>query len=153
MKQRRAVTPILAIIILIGIAIVGGVFLSTAQNQILSVALNEIEYKVTDLRMEKDSKGTCYFFVNLYNSGTEPILSTKINTTSDHNSDWFPKNSTKLTTGISPGQTLSMFESFSGNSCGNFTTSKTYIVGFEANSQLSSSKIIAPMKVTDVIKR
>ncbi|TBR26045.1 MAG: hypothetical protein EPO63_00750 [Candidatus Nitrosotenuis sp.] len=152
MKHRRGVTPILAVIILIGIAIVGGVFLSTTQNQILSATLSEIEYKVTDLRMEKDSKGTCYFFVKLHNSGTEQILSTKINATSDGGFDWYPKNPI-LTTRVSPSQTLSVFEPFSGNPCGNFTTSKTYSVGFEASSQSSSSKIIYPMKITDVIKR
>lgn len=150
MKCRRAVTPILAVIILIGIAIAGGAFLSSTQNQILSATLSEIEYKVTDLRMEKDSKGTCYFFANLHNSGTESILSTKINITSDGGFDWFPKNSI-LTTSVSPDQTLSVFESFSGNSCGNFTVSKTYSVGFEANSQ-SSSKIIYPLKITEVRK-
>ncbi len=150
MKHRRGVTPILAVIILIGIAIVGGVFLSSTQNQILSATLSEIEYRVTDLKMEKDSSGTCYFSATLHNTGTEEIMSTKINITSDGGFDWFPKSQL---TSVSPSQTFPVFEPFSGNSCGNFTASKTYSVGFEASSQSSSSKIIYPMTVIDVIKR
>lgn len=150
MKHRRGVTPILAVIILIGIAIVGGVFLSSTQNQILSATLSEIEYKVTDLKMEKDSGGTCYFSATLHNTGTEEIVSTKINITSDGGFNWFPKSQL---TSVSPSQTFPVFEPFSGNSCGNFTASKTYSVGFEASSKSSSSKIIYPMTVTDVIKR
>lgn len=150
MKRRRGVSPILAVIILIGIAIVGGAFLSSTQNQILSATLSEIEYKVTDLRMEKDSSGACYFSATLHNTGTEQILSTKINTTSDGGFGWFPKSPP---TEVSPSQTISMFEFFSGNSCGNFTASKTYSVGFEASSKSSSSKIIYPMTVTGVINR
>ncbi|QLH09347.1 archaellin/type IV pilin N-terminal domain-containing protein [Candidatus Nitrosotenuis sp. DW1] len=150
MKHRRGVSPILAVIILIGIAIVGGAFLSSAQNQILSATLSAIEYKVTDLRMEKDSSGTCYFFATLHNTGTEEILSTKINATSDGGFDWFPKSQP---VNVSPSQILPVFEPFSGNPCGNFTASKTYSVGFEANSKSSSSKIIYPMTVTAVMKR
>lgn len=150
MKHRRGVTPILAVIILIGIAIVGGVFLSSTQNQILSATLSEIEYRVTDLKIEKDSSGTCYFSATLHNTGTEEIMSTKINITSDGGFDWFPKSQL---TSVSPSQTFPVFEPFSGNSCGNFTASKTYSVGFEASSQSSSSKIIYPMTVIDVIKR
>lgn len=152
MKSRRAVSPIMAVIILIGIAMVGGVFLGNAQRQFLNTALSNIEYKITDLRLEKDSHGSCFFIAKLYNSGTETITSTKINTTLDSGLQWFPTNVSSLNNAILPGETLPVFVQFSGNSCGNFTLSNTYSIGFEANSESSSYKTIVPLKVKDMTR-
>ncbi len=153
MKCRRGVTPILAVIILIGVAVVGGALLSSAQNQFLITALHGIEYQVTDLRLEKDSNGSCFFFAKMYNSGTEPIIKTKINTTANNGEQWFPEDrDQKLVNTVLPSETLDFFEPFSGNACGNFTTSDTYSIGFEALSTSSSYKTIVPLKVKDVIR-
>ncbi|MGQ0772007.1 MAG: archaellin/type IV pilin N-terminal domain-containing protein [Nitrososphaerota archaeon] len=150
MKSRRAVSPILAVIILVGIAVVGGGLLSSAQNQFLNTAFSEIEYKVTDLRLEK-SGNSCYFVAKLYNSGTIPINTTRINATLDSGEPWSP-TSPALGSMISPSQTLPVFEQFSGNACGNFTSSHTYSIGVEARSETSSHKTVIPVKVRDVIR-
>jgi hypothetical protein len=143
------VSPIFGVIILIGIAIAGGVFLSNTQNQFLNTTLYDIEYAVTDLRLEKDSKGLCYFFAKLRNSGTDPIVLTKINATLDSGQTWSPSHSL-LTSDVQPGKTLDLFMQFSGNECGNFTISNTYSAGIEASSGSSSYKTIVPLKVEGV---
>lgn len=152
MKSRRAVSPILSVIILIGIATVGGGFLFNAQNQFLTSSLAEMEYKITDLRMEKDSSGSCYFLISLYNSGSEAVTTTSINTTLDSGEPWFPKDP-GLTKIINPRDTLDVFESFSGDECGNFTSSQSYSIGVEAVSDISKFKTIKIMKVENVTKQ
>ncbi len=149
MKSRRGASPIIAVIILIGIAIVGGTLLNSAQSQYLNTAFSDIEYKVTDLRLEKTGN-SCYFVAKLYNSGTTPITKTRMNATLDSGEPWFPKDNALAST-ISPSQTMDVFEPFSGNACGNFTSSKTYSVGIEARSETSSHKTVVPVKVRDVV--
>jgi flagellin-like protein len=149
MKGRRGVTPILAVIILIGIAVVGGAFLSSAQSQYLNTTFSGIEYKIADLRLEKNSGKSCFLIAKMYNSGTEPIMQTRINATLDSGESWFPVHST-LSSIIQPTQTLDVFLQFSGNACGNFTSSHTYSFGIEALSDTSSYKIVIPVKVKDV---
>lgn len=149
MKTRRAVSPIIGVIILIGIAVVGGALLNSAQSQFLNTAFTQIEYKVTEMRLEKDSHGSCFFFAKIHNSGTEPIVTTKINTTTNGGLQWFPTNSA-LSSTIQPTQNLDVFEAFSGNACGNFTTGNTYSIGLEASSPSSSFKTVYPIKVRDV---
>jgi flagellin-like protein len=151
MKCRRAISPILAVVILIGIAIAGGVFLSTAQSQYMNTAFSDIEYRVTDLRLEKVSGNSCFFVAALYNSGTIPITRTLINATLDSGESWFPKAGSLVDT-IQPRQTMSVFEQFSGNACGNLTTSNTYSIGIEAKSDLSSYKTVVPVKVGDATR-
>jgi flagellin-like protein len=148
MKSRRAVSPILAVIILIGIAVVGGALLSSAQSQYLNTAFSGVEYMVSDLRLEKHSN-SCFLFAKIYNSGTEPIILTKINATLDSGETWFPTHSS-LSNTIQPAQYLDLFLQFSGNACGNFTVSNTYSFGIEASSKSSSYKTVVPLKVKEV---
>ncbi|HXG13931.1 MAG TPA: archaellin/type IV pilin N-terminal domain-containing protein [Candidatus Nitrosotenuis sp.] len=148
MKSRRAVSPILAVIILIAIAVVGGAFLSNAQSQYLNTAFSGVEYRVSDLRLEKHSN-SCFLVAKIYNSGTEPIILTKINATLDSGEAWFPTHSS-LSSTIKPTQALDLFLHFSGNVCGNFTTSNTYSFGVEASSESSSYKTVVPLKVKEV---
>lgn len=148
MKSRRAVSPILAVIILIGIAVVGGAFLSSAQSQYLNTAFSGVEYKVSELRLEKHSS-SCFLVAKIYNSGTEPIILTKINATLDSGEAWFPTHSA-LSNTIEPTHALDLFLQFSGNACGNFTASNTYSFGIEASSESSSFKTVVPLKVKEV---
>jgi flagellin-like protein len=149
MKKRRAISPIIGVIILIGIAIIGGALLSSAQSQFLNTAFTQIEYRVTEMRLEKDSGGSCFFFARIHNSGTEPITATKINATTNSGLQWFPTNPA-LSNQIAPTQNLDVFEAFSGNSCGNFTIGNTYSIGIEATSPTSSFKMIQPVQIRDV---
>lgn len=149
MKRRRAISPIIGVIILIGIAIVGGALLSSAQSQFLNTAFTQIEYRVAEMKLVKDSRGSCFFFAKIHNSGTEPIIATKINTTMNNGLQWFPTHTT-LSNQIAPTRSLDVFEVFSGNSCGNFTIGNTYSIGIEATSPTSSFKIVHPIQVSDV---
>ncbi|MFN3654299.1 MAG: archaellin/type IV pilin N-terminal domain-containing protein [Candidatus Nitrosotenuis sp.] len=148
MKSRRAVSPILAVIILIGIAVVGGAFLSNAQSQYLNTAFSGIEHRVSDLRLEKHSS-SCFLVAKIYNSGTEPIILTKINATLDNGKAWFPTHSS-LSSTIKPTQALELFLQFSGNACGNLTAANTYSFGIESYSESSSYKTVVPLKVKEV---
>lgn len=149
MRNRRGISPIIGVIILIGIAVVGGGLLSSAQTQYLNTAFSQIEYRVTEMKLEKDSNSSCFFFAKIHNSGTEPITQTKINATLDSGLSWFPTDPDLFTT-IQPSENLDIFEPFSGNACGNFTTSHTYSIGVEAASLTSSFKAVYPLEVKDV---
>lgn len=149
MKNRRGISPIIGVIILIGIAIVGGSLLNSAQTQFLNTAFSQIEYRVTEMKLEKDSRGSCFFFAKIHNSGTEPITRTKINATLNSGLEWFPTHQ-DLSNTVLPSQSLDVFEPFSGNTCGNFTTSHIYSIGIEATSPTSSFKTVYPLEVKDV---
>ncbi len=149
MKNRRGISPIIGVIILIGIAVVGGALLSSAQTQFLNTAFSQIEYRVTEMKLEKDSGESCFFFAKIHNSGTEPITKTRINATLNSGLQWFPTDS-DLSSTVLPSENLDIFESFSGNACGNFTTSHTYSIGIEAISPTSSFKAVYPLEVKDV---
>jgi flagellin-like protein len=149
MRARRGITPIFAVVILIGIAVVGGAFLSSAQTQLLNTSLTDLEYRVTDLRLEKDSGGTCFFSAKLYNSGTEPISKTVIHTTFDSGEQWSPQDP-NLTSTIQPTNSTKVFVPFTGNPCGNVTVSNTYSVGIEAHSASSSYKTVQQLKAREI---
>ena len=152
MKSRRAVSPLLAVIILIGITIVGGVLVNDSVVNLIIPQLSQMEYKITDLRMEKNSKGACYFSVEIFNSGTEVIKKAHLKTTLDSGEDWvMPFDG--LGEGLNPGESAEIFEQIPFTNdviCGNFTVAKTYSFSINASSAVSSANFLHPMKVSNV---
>lgn len=152
MRKRRAVSPLLAVIILIGITVVGGVIVNDSLFNILGSALTQIEYKVTDLRLEKNAEGSCYFSIGLFNSGTEIIKRVNVKTTLDNGEDWIFEFE-NLGDGLAPHDTTSVFEQipFTNDAiCGNFTLSNIYSISINASSVVSSSNILKAIKVGNV---
>ena len=153
MRPRRAISPILSVIILIGISVAGGSLLYNVQNQVLTTGLSTIALKITDLKMEKDSHGACYFQAKVYNSGTDSIKSIHLKTTLDSGKDFvlqFNNFGDLLVPGNSTTKELFMTR---GNlNCGNFTISNVYSVRINATSVDSDFSIIKPMKVENVTK-
>lgn len=153
MRKRRGVSPILSIMILISIATVGGGLMYSIQNQFLTVALNALEIRVTDLKIEKDANGACYFQALFHNSGTEPISKISLKTTLDNGEDFVrtvdnfgpqfvPGNSTKF----------ELIPMTNATQCGNFTISNTYSFRINASSTDSTFATIALVQVTNVTR-
>ncbi|AFS82983.1 hypothetical protein [Candidatus Nitrosopumilus sediminis] len=153
MRTRRAISPILAVIILMTIATMGGGILFGIQNQILVTGLSKIDLRVVDLRLEKDMSGSCYLQTAFYNSGTELIQKIHLKTTLDDGED-FVREIDNFGGILVPGDTAESFEmiEFSDFQCGNFTTSKTYSVFVNASSNDSKFSTLQTMKVENVTK-
>lgn len=153
MKARKAVSPILSIIILIGISVVGGSLLFNVQNHILTAGLSTMMLKVVDLRLEKDLYGACYFQSKVYNSGTVYIESVNLKTTLDNGED-FVVSFSNFGDALIPGSSTEkvLFMSSGNPSCGNFTVSNVYGVRINATSAGSEFSIIESMKVENVTR-
>lgn len=151
--RTRAISPILSVIILIGISVAGGGLLYNIQNQVLTTGLSATALKITDLKIEKDSQGACYFQAKVYNSGTDSVKSIHLKTTLDSGDDFvlqFDNFRDVLIPGNSTAEELFMPQ---GNpNCGNFTISNVYSVRINATSVDSEFSIIKPMKVENVTK-
>ena len=135
------------------IAIMGGGLLYSIQSQILVTGLSTMELRITDLRLEKDVNGSCYFQTVFYNSGTELIQKIHLKTTLENGED-FVREIDTFGNGLVPGNSTEYFLSSSSginsNECGNFTSSKTYSVFVNASSQDSTFSIIKSLKVEDM---
>jgi hypothetical protein len=151
--RTRGISPILSIIILIGISVAGGSLLYNVQNQVLTTGLSATALKITDLKMEKDSQGACYLQAKVYNSGTDSVKSIHLKTTLDSGDDFvlqFDNFGETLVPGNSTAKELFMPQ---GNTnCGNFTVSNVYSVRINATSVDSEFSIIKSMKVENVTK-
>lgn len=152
MRKSKGITPIMSVVILIGIAVVGGLFLNAISQQFSSSALTTLKYSVNDLRIEKSNDGACFFSVNLYNSGTVPVQKTTIKTTLDNGEDWAHEEFNGTKTIIVPKEELSKVVTFDGNDCGNFTTGNTYSMFINASSTESSFSTIKSIKIKEIEK-
>ncbi|MFB5628986.1 MAG: hypothetical protein ACE5RR_03540 [Nitrosarchaeum sp.] len=153
MITKRGISPILSIMILIGISVAGGSLLYNVQNQVLTAGLSTTALKITDLKIEKDIHGACYFQAKIHNSGTNSINSIHLKTTLDSGEDFvlqFDNFGDMLIPGNSTSKELFMTQS--NPNCGNFTVSNVYSIRINATSVDSGFSIIKPMKVESVIK-
>jgi len=153
MRTRKAITPILSVIILIGISVLGGSLLYSVQTQALTTGLSNIKLSITDLQMEKDSTGACYFESTVYNSGTESVKSIDLKTTLDSGEDFDFEGGFNFGGSLEPGDSTEkpLWLSNTNFNCGNFTISNIYSVRINATSENSEFSIIVPMKIENVI--
>ncbi len=152
MISRRGVSPILAIVILMSITVAGGAFLSSTQNIFLQTALSEMEFKITDLRLEKDSQDGCYLFFSVYNSGSQLIQKADFKATINDNTDW-TFNISEIGSGLEPGNSTTVLrttEKIDENICGNFTSSNTYSFSINGSSTTSTYNVIKAVQVKEV---
>ncbi|WP_048195634.1 archaellin/type IV pilin N-terminal domain-containing protein [Candidatus Nitrosotenuis uzonensis] len=147
--MRRGITPILSVVILIGIALVGSVLLNGLSKDFAGKTFAQIEYKVSNVNLKKDSAGSCYFSLTLHNTGTLPITMTTINATFTNNTKWNPPELVDATT-KEPGHTYENTVMFDGHTCGNVTVGNTYVVRILANSADSSFSTSIPVKASRV---
>lgn len=145
--MRRGITPILSVVILIGIALVGGVLLNGLSKDFTGKTFAQIEYKVSDVNLKKDSTGSCYFSLTLYNTGTLPIIMTAVNATFTNNTKWSPPELVDAIT-KEPGHSYENTVMFGGHACGNVTVGSTYVIRILANSEDSSFSTSIPVKAT-----
>lgn len=150
MKKRRGITPILAVILLVGIALVGGVFLNGISQNFFATSMSALKYTVNDLRVEKDSNNICFLSASLYNSGSLPIKKTTVKTTLDNGDDWSHADLNGTTVFLEPKDQLDKILKFDGSVCGNFTVGNTYSMFVNASSDESSFATIVPVKIGSV---
>lgn len=146
MGNRRGVSPVLGVIILMGIALAGGVILTNISNQLFVTGFNAAKYQITELTLQKDSGGSCYLFVSLYNSGSVPVNSTLVEMKFDNGTSFVPVNSTTL---VLPGKNFTSFNKLDGNNC-NFTLDSSYGVRIHGLSNNSSFATTSLVKVKEV---
>lgn len=151
MASRRAISPVLAVVILMGIAVVGGTLLASTQNVFLQTALSELKYTITDLRLEKDSQGSCYLFLSIHNSGSEVIKKAHFKTVGDSGHDQ-PSDDSVIVTDLEPAknETITKFFDSSSSFCGNFTSSNTYSFSINGSSTDSTFTVIKAVTVKEV---
>jgi hypothetical protein len=151
MTKRRGISPMLAVIILMTISIIGGGMLYGIQNQIFVVGLSILEIRPIDLRLEKNTDGSCYVQSVFYNSGTELIQDIRIKTTLDSGED-FVRILPDLQAGLSPGDSIEDFFTPIRVECDNFTIANTYSIFVNASSAESSFSTIKSIKVENITR-
>ncbi|MEM3064555.1 MAG: hypothetical protein QW177_04195 [Candidatus Nitrosotenuis sp.] len=147
--MRRGITPILSVVILIGIALVGSILLNGIFKDFVGKAFAQIEYRVSEVNLRKDSSGACYFSITLHNTGTLPITKTSVNSTFTNNTRWNPGELSDLTI-IEPGHSYENTVVFGGHPCGNVTVGGTYVIRISAGSDDSSFSTSVPVVATKV---
>ena len=154
MKSRKAVSPILAVIILVGITLVGGAVLSSFPAQLIIPTFSKLDYQISDFKLEKDAKGSCYFSFSLVNSGTEVLKSVHTKTTLDNGEEWI-RPIGNLKNGLSPSNSINEFDviPLSDPVCGNLTSAKTYGFSINASSNDSSHNILTTVTIQNVTLR
>lgn len=157
MKSRSAVSPILGVVILIGITIAGGMMLSNISSQFYDVTLSEFEYTPYEINFQKDQDGDCYVFVGLENSGSESFNQTKISVTPEplvsctiayHNSTVLPHEKYEKLFWFS-NKTLIDSKTTNCN-CTKFSIGKQYSFTITGNTNSSQSSINHLVKVNEV---
>jgi len=81
----KGLSTILGTILLIGIAIAAGASIFNIANQFSIVGFSKTEYNVLEASLTKGSNNQCFLSVKLMNTGTEPIVSTKLEISTDKN--------------------------------------------------------------------
>lgn len=154
MQRRRGISPILSVIILISIAVVGGVLVFNVQNQFLITGLSQIDLQISELSIQKDAKGSCYLQGSVQNSGTEAIETIILKTTLDSGED-FHRSIDGFGANLVPNNSTELFELIPYTNdieCGNFTLGSTYSFRINATSADSSFATIRTLEITNVTK-
>ena len=81
----KGLSTLLGTILLIGIAIAAGASIFNIANQFSIVGFSKTEYSVMEASLTKSSDDQCFLSVKLMNTGTEPIVSTKLEISTDKN--------------------------------------------------------------------
>lgn len=123
------------------------------QTQFLTSSLSSLELRATDMRLEKDSQGSCYLQTVFYNSGTELIENIKLKMTLD-NGDDYVWSINGLGDGLVPGNSTEYFDFIPSTEthCSNISVSNTYSFFVNASSTESSFSTIVSIKVENVTK-
>ena len=149
MKKRSGISPLLGVMILIGLSLVGALFLNDVSTKVLQTSFSDLEYTITDLRIEKDSIGGCYFTVSLQNTGSVSITNTNVKTTLDSGDDEIIFENNIPIDPLSSFKDIKFFDATSFT-CGNFTTSNTYSVQINATSNDSTFATLIPIKIKEI---
>jgi len=83
----KGVNTLLGTILLIGIAIAAGASVFNLANQFSIVGFSKTEYSVLETSLTKDGvpkNSQCFLFVKLMNTGTEQIVSTTLEVSTDN---------------------------------------------------------------------
>lgn len=151
MGKHSAVSPISAVMILIGISLVGGALFHGMYTQVLLTSFEDIDYLITDLAIQKDSSSGCYFLATITNTGTLLISNATISTTLDSNNKWVLSI---IDAPIEPQSSTTMKEFFNdstqGLPCLNFTSGNTYSVQINATGDTSSTSKLIPITIETV---
>ena len=154
MRARKGITPMLSVMILIGMSIIGGTILYSVQTQVLSTGLSNVKLGITDLKMEKDSTGSCYFQSTVYNSGTESVKLINLKTTLDSGEDFDFGGGFVFGNSLVPGNSTEKIFHLPNDDpgCEGFTVSNTYSVLFDATSWSSDESINSDFSIIKAMK-
>jgi len=125
-NEKRAISPLIATIILIAICIAGGllvysIFMSTAST--LS-AKGQVEVEAVDL--VKDTDDNVAFSITIKNTGNKPVEALTVELNGEELPDGFSLSPDPTTTPLQPGQSTSGTITFTD-------ASDTYVVGNSYN--------------------
>lgn len=149
-EKRRAISPMLSIMILMGVALVGGGVLYGIQNQVFVAGLSSTELMITELKIEMDKTGSCYLGYEISNSGTESIKSIFLKITMDSGDEFL--HEVNIPSGnFSPGDSpLRNVSKQNITLCQNLTLSEVYSVQINAKSADSSFSMLEKIKIKNV---
>jgi len=151
----KGLSTILGTILLIGIAIAAGASIFNIANQFSIVGFSKTEYSVLDALLTKSENNECFLNVMLMNTGTERIVSTKLEIHTDKNGTLAITDSElpdSISKSTDPGDTLTFDSTIFTNStgvllflknCVAWNTCKTYTMDVLGNATDSSSTAIS----------
>jgi len=117
----KGLSTLLGTIILIGIALAAGASIFNIANQYAVVGFSKTEYSVLEASLTKSANNQCFLFVKLVNTGTNPIVSTKLEIQTDKNGTLAIPHSVidgLSTTMINPGKDMTFDSTVFNNSTG-----------------------------------
>jgi hypothetical protein len=162
----KGLSTILGTILLIGIAIAAGASIFSITNQFSIVGFSKTEYSVIDASLTKSGNKECFLYVKLINTGTEPIVSTKLEIHTDKNGTLTIRDSelpTNILKSIDPGDTITFDSTVFTNSTGSlpffkncvaWNNCQTYtmdVLGNATDSSRTATSHILPCKESDKI--
>ncbi|MEM2760580.1 MAG: archaellin/type IV pilin N-terminal domain-containing protein [Nitrososphaerales archaeon] len=162
----KGLSTILGTILLIGIAVAAGTSIFNIANQFSIVGFSKTEYGVIDASLTKSGNKECFLHVKLINTGTEPIVSTKLEIHTDKNGTLTIRDSelpANIMKSIDPGDTITfdstVFTNSTGilpffNNCVAWNNCQTYTMDVLGNATDSSRTVtshILPCKESDKI--
>lgn len=111
-RRKRAISPAITTLILLGIAVVSGISVFAVVNSASSVAATKGIVMIENANLVKTSAGEEYLSLTLKNAGNKALISTAVNLQVDTNpgvSGMQIFSTTPTPTSINPGQTSSVY--------------------------------------------
>jgi len=130
---KRAISPLIATIILISICVAGGLLIYNVFFSTTGTLTAKGQVEVESMDLVKDTAGNVVFSITIKNSGNKPVTELKVNLAGTEYSVTLPGGS------LQPGQSVSHVETSPTAPAGGFVAGNSYNVVIKATFSDGSS--------------